>query len=348
MVAGLACAGALLWRKNVADVDSRRHDEVMVRVNALQDSVAPAAAQAESISGRVDKHCRALLHLLSRDAAEQDKAYRFLLNQRFMSDHSRLLEIKDVQTRLGGDVVLIDRLLAEKSGAGAKDSNHKDSNHKDSNHKDSNHKDSNQKESNEKVSNDKVSSYPDFKALLYHKIDPRFISYFNSGPDNKELHSIRWNGHYPEEKPPLTNPSFNGIADSAYLKDDDIIYVIPAKKLALPQRVLNFHDIVEVPGIVFSYDSSQALCYAFDPVFQGRSLELRNSAVQIGDDHLLFDHATESLWLPTSGRAVTGNYAGSKSILTPLPVVTCSWKECRRKYPDVRVLSRQTGHDRDY
>jgi hypothetical protein len=61
---------------------------------------------------------------------------------------------------------------------------------------------------------------------------------------------------------------------------------------------------------------------------------------------LLYDHQTESLWSQVRGAAVTGPKSGTR--FRTYPSTVTSWKKWRKKYPDTRVLSTDTGYQRDY
>ncbi|GAB4350281.1 MAG: DUF3179 domain-containing protein [Immundisolibacter sp.] len=61
---------------------------------------------------------------------------------------------------------------------------------------------------------------------------------------------------------------------------------------------------------------------------------------------LLFDRASESLWLPLEGEAIAGPRRGER--LTPLAVVETSWADWRTRHPQTQVLSSETGYRRPY
>ncbi len=61
---------------------------------------------------------------------------------------------------------------------------------------------------------------------------------------------------------------------------------------------------------------------------------------------LLYDHQTESLWSQLMDKAIAGPAAGKK--LRVLPSSRIKWKTWRRRNPSTRVLSDDTGFNRDY
>jgi hypothetical protein len=62
----------------------------------------------------------------------------------------------------------------------------------------------------------------------------------------------------------------------------------------------------------------------------------------------MYDRETMGRWSTVEGRPVVGPLAGSDLELTAYPVVTTTWREWRAMHPDTTVLSRDTGHERDY
>ena len=63
---------------------------------------------------------------------------------------------------------------------------------------------------------------------------------------------------------------------------------------------------------------------------------------------LMYDQATQSLWNTLWGQPVIGPLAEQNITLERLSVVTTTWGEWRRRYPQSQVLSLNTGHARDY
>jgi hypothetical protein len=62
----------------------------------------------------------------------------------------------------------------------------------------------------------------------------------------------------------------------------------------------------------------------------------------------MFDEETRSLWSSLEGTPVLGPLADSGLQLPFRSVVTTTWGEWRREYPETTVLSLDTGHERNY
>jgi hypothetical protein len=63
---------------------------------------------------------------------------------------------------------------------------------------------------------------------------------------------------------------------------------------------------------------------------------------------LMYDRQTHSLWNQFLGRPVVGSLTGPGLELKIRPVAITSWQEWRRRHPDTKVLSLDTGYERDY
>jgi len=60
----------------------------------------------------------------------------------------------------------------------------------------------------------------------------------------------------------------------------------------------------------------------------------------------MYDRKTNSLWQQITGEAVIGPQRGV--VLKTLPLAMVDWKTWRAAHPQSQVLSRNTGHARDY
>lgn len=152
--------------------------------------------------------------------------------------------------------------------------------------------------------------------------------------------------------PALYNPDFITAPDDSYLKDTDrvigVYYGGEAK--AYPLRILVWHELVNdtIGGkdALITYCPLTGSGIVFDPAINdarflfGVSGRLYNSCL------VLYDKQTKSLWSQLKMEAVTGSMTG-KSLLR-IPSVNTTWGAWKNLYPDTRVLSVNTGYDRDY
>ncbi len=86
----------------------------------------------------------------------------------------------------------------------------------------------------------------------------------------------------------------------------------------------------------------------FETVHDGVAHQLGTSGFLYRSNKLMYDQATQSLWNTIWGRPVIGPLADQDIELARRGVVTTTWGEWRRRHPGTKVLSLDTGHDRDY
>lgn len=117
-----------------------------------------------------------------------------------------------------------------------------------------------------------------------------------------------------------------------------------------PLRILMYHEIVNdrVGGVPVTVTYCP-LCnsgVAFHRLFDGRLLDFGTTGRLRYSNLIMYDRQTETWWQQATGRGLTGRYAGGR--LELLPTLLLSWKDARMRYPEARVLSRETGHNRPY
>ena len=117
-----------------------------------------------------------------------------------------------------------------------------------------------------------------------------------------------------------------------------------------PYNILTWHEIVndtvaEVPvAITFCPLCGSAVVY--DRRLPNGETTFGVSGGLIESNMMMYDRATESLWQQSTGKALAGQYVGTKLDLVPFQLTTLG--EVRERYPDALVVSEDTGHQRDY
>ena len=197
--------------------------------------------------------------------------------------------------------------------------------------------------------------YSIFKALLYGLTDPSFSDYFDDDPALKiRLDEVRWGGIRRDGIPPLDLPAFTNARRARYLDDNDIVFgiAINGDARAYPKRILAWHEMFKdtIGGEHFTgvYCTLCGTMILYRSTIDGEHYELGTSGFLYRSNKLMYDHATRSLWSTLSGEPVVGPLAQRDLVLEPLFVVTTRWGEWRRRHPRTKVLSIDTGHERDY
>ena len=153
--------------------------------------------------------------------------------------------------------------------------------------------------------------------------------------------------------PPIDNPKFVPVGDAdGWLEDQEpvISFEQDGEAKAYPLQILTYHEIVNdtVAGVpvaaTFCPLCNSAIVFErrLDGVVYdfGVSGNLRNS------DLIMWDRQTESWWQQLTGEAIVGELTGKR--LPILPATIVAWQDFQTTYPDGLVLSRDTGHFRDY
>ncbi len=153
--------------------------------------------------------------------------------------------------------------------------------------------------------------------------------------------------------PSIDHPKFVSQDEAAeWLRGREpvISLEINGEARAYPIQILMWHEIVnDVLGGTAVVVTFCPLCYSaivFDSRVNGEVHEFGVSGMLRHSDMIMYDRTTESLWQQFSGEALVGDYTGYE--LTILPSQLISFDQFRESYPDAAVLSRETGHRRNY
>lgn len=156
--------------------------------------------------------------------------------------------------------------------------------------------------------------------------------------------------------PSIDDPEFVSIKEADFLDDGDIgMGIVVGDDIRFyPFQVLVWHEIVNdtVGGIPLAVTYCP-LCrtgVTYERRLNGETIEFGVSGLLWKSNLLMYnrtnDPEDESLWSQVLGRAVLGAHTGTRLAIYPSDTVLYGdWKE---KYPDTKVLSRDTGHFRLY
>jgi len=153
--------------------------------------------------------------------------------------------------------------------------------------------------------------------------------------------------------PSIDDPKFE-LVDKAneWLKDTDVVFVVEykSKVRAYPQRIMSWHELVndEIEGepILISFCPLCGSALAFERMVDGKTLEFGVSGKLHNNDLVIYDRATNSLWQQITTEAIVGEHFGKK--LSQISMSGMLWGEFRDEFKKAEVLSRETGHIRDY
>ena len=154
--------------------------------------------------------------------------------------------------------------------------------------------------------------------------------------------------------PPLDEPKFESVRQATEWLDDQepVMWLeINGDFRAYPLQILIWHEIVndvvgEVPVVVTFCPLCNASMVFQRPIINDDLLNFGTSGNLRKSDLVMWDRQTESWWQQFIGEAIVGDLTGTQ--LKLLPSTILSWEDFKTKYPDGKVLSRDTGYLRDY
>ncbi len=162
---------------------------------------------------------------------------------------------------------------------------------------------------------------------------------------------IRRGGPARDGIPALDAPPHVPAAEAPWPADATVIGIAQGGEArAYPVPLLVWHELVNdtLGGepILVSYCPLCGTGIVFDRRVAGKERRFGVSGLLYRSDLLMFDRESESLWSQISAEAVTGPLAGerlrlARSRMLPL----ADWIAL---HPETTVLSRETGHARDY
>lgn len=154
--------------------------------------------------------------------------------------------------------------------------------------------------------------------------------------------------------PSIDKPKFDSARESSWLRDEDVIFGVDYKGVAraYPQRILNWHEIVNdtVAGdpIAITFCPLCGSALAFERKVDGVITEFGVSGKLHNSDLVMYDRYEGNLWQQITGEGIVGPAARRNEVLKQIPIVTTTWGRWKKEHPDTEVLSRDTGHVRNY
>lgn len=165
--------------------------------------------------------------------------------------------------------------------------------------------------------------------------------------------------------PAIDNPKFENSDDAdKWLQGGDRVFGINvnSNQRAYPQRILNWHEIVNdtIPcalkteceedprHLIVTFCPLCGSALAFEPKVSGVITQFGVSGKLHNNDLVMYDRYEGSLWQQITGEAIVGPAARKNEKLNLVSLTTTTWSEWKDKYPDTLVLSRDTGHVRNY
>ena len=167
-----------------------------------------------------------------------------------------------------------------------------------------------------------------------------------------DLNKMVSSGYGINEIPSINHPKYETSEEAdVWLSESDLVMALVYNDIerVYPLEILIWHEIVNdsIGGkpVLVTYspltDTGRVYLREIDYTtykFQNSGNLLNSNTILSSDD--------STLWTQIDGRAIWGNSDGVE--LTPLTVDIVTWNEWNSEHPDSKVLSRDTGFERDY
>ncbi len=153
--------------------------------------------------------------------------------------------------------------------------------------------------------------------------------------------------------PAIDNPSHESIAAAGEWLDDRapvIALEVNGQARAYPLAILMWHEIVndELGGVpvVVTFCPLCNTALVFERELDGVVYDFGTTGNLRFSDLVMYDRQTESWWQQATGEAIVGVLTGRRLPFVPAQVISLA--DFAAHHPQADVLSRDTGHLRDY
>lgn len=153
--------------------------------------------------------------------------------------------------------------------------------------------------------------------------------------------------------PAIDEPKFQSVNEAnEWLKDrEPVVFVqVGDDARAYPIQILIWHEIVNdtVGGepLLVTFCPLCNTAIAFKRTFAGQVFDFGTTGRLRYSNLIMYDRQTETWWQQATGDAIAGEHTGAQLEFYPASMI--SWADFKAQYPEGKVLSRDTGHVRNY
>jgi hypothetical protein len=152
--------------------------------------------------------------------------------------------------------------------------------------------------------------------------------------------------------PAIGNPKFISAQEVNFLKETDLVLLVKFgnEVRAYPHPILDWHEIINDNfnnhKISVTYCPLTGSGLVFNRMINGNETTFGVSGLLYNSNLIPYDRLTDSNWSQMLFTCVNGPLIGMKAEL--IPVIETTWETARKAFPDVRVVSTETGYNRNY
>ncbi|MBI2012025.1 DUF3179 domain-containing protein [Candidatus Daviesbacteria bacterium] len=154
--------------------------------------------------------------------------------------------------------------------------------------------------------------------------------------------------------PAIDKPQYTTAAEAdSWLLPNDVVFGIDYQGFvaAYPQRILVWHEIlndqINRQKVSISYCPLTGTAIGFEAsVTKDLDSSFGASGKLVNSNLIMYDRISDSYWPQILGKAINGPAKGRN--LQEFPVVWTTWDKWKTKFPETKVLSKNTGFVRNY
>lgn len=152
--------------------------------------------------------------------------------------------------------------------------------------------------------------------------------------------------------PALLDPDFTEPERAGYLSEDDLVIAFKMGDVikVFPHDILDWHEIVndKIGDFKFAinYCPLTGTGMAWNRTIGDTETTFGVSGLLYNSNLIPYDRATNSNWSQMRLDCVNGNLYGTQAEL--LPIIETTLETLKRMYPEIQVLSSNTGYSRSY
>ncbi len=153
--------------------------------------------------------------------------------------------------------------------------------------------------------------------------------------------------------PSIDDPKFLTTSKVDFLEDDDLVLGISVNSefRAYPINILNYHEVVNDAfmnhEIMIAYSPLSGSSAAWDrDDLRGIASTFGISEFIFKSNHILYDRATQSHWLPLTFTCVNGQLEGLNA--DQYEIIETTWANWKTMFPGTRILSPDAASDFNY
>ena len=179
----------------------------------------------------------------------------------------------------------------------------------------------------------------------------------DSGGDTNQwlipISQVRDGGPGRDGIPSIDNPEFLSVDEAPGLLADEVRVVgikVGNEVKVYPHYILDWHEIVndaiDSESVAITYCPLTGSAIGWNRTFNGSTTSFGVSGLLYNNNVIPFDRRTNSNWSQLGLQCVNGQLIGERP--ESIDLVETNWFILRSMYPQARILSTNTGFDRDY